>query len=130
MLILGFTFPNDQYNETVRTKAIYGINVSFFVSPEFIEPKLLVVLRYCRSRATIMMMPEATMYENSPFSSAICYIWTSWKVFVSCPESKSKLVQARANFDLCRSICLFYFRELVSGLFIEWKWSVIFHWNL
>jgi len=65
-LIVDFAFPYHEHSPSTRAKSAARTSVSIAIPLELLRPILGVCLRYVRSTAAAVLMPEAAVDENQP----------------------------------------------------------------
>lgn len=84
-LIYELALPDNQRSNPLAFELLHDSSVSPAVALEFLLPERPIALR-CRSfRASLVPMPETTMYEDGPTSPSICEVRRPWKAFASQP---------------------------------------------
>ena len=65
----AFALPNDGGAPTFSRERFTGRSIAQHVALELGSPELFARLRHCRALATLMSMPEASVYEESQFEA-------------------------------------------------------------
>jgi hypothetical protein len=73
--VLEFAFPDYRDRKSAATQFPDSSRITLLIGSEFSDPRRGIRFGNSRSTASFMMMPETSMYKNSPLPRLVGEIW-------------------------------------------------------
>jgi hypothetical protein len=93
-LIVDFAFPYNEHTPSTRAKSAARPSIPIAIPLKLLQPVEGVCLRYMRSTAAAVLMPEAAVDEDQPLFTGENEIWTTRKI-----ETMKTVTSAKLPYD-------------------------------